>query len=359
MRGQLVAAAVATIVALAIGEVVIRIMRGPPGYVPIIHQEDSLYTPHPARGYTLRPGAHHQYVTPEVNVAMDVSSDGLRDTTVTAARQADYRVLAVGNSFTMGLAVELRDTWSKQLEHLFAERQPSRTVHVLDAGVAGYSPRQIRLRMEELIPLFRPHVVVFEFTTQTFGRMFHPNVPFDGTLARTDVLPGLRMTSGGLLYTPYRTVWLRNLDYWMNQHFQLGAHVLRRASLILGTIPRESPDELNETDPQRINAMMQPALEELSQAHRFSVAHAVSFIVLFANPQRPEGSYSPLERIYNDVVAERCQAEGISYIDLLPTLVRESHGRPVFRTAHDQHWTPAAHALAARTLLDSISHRGP
>jgi hypothetical protein len=105
--------------------------------------------------------------------------------------------------------------------------------------------------------------------------------------------------------------------------------------------------------------MMQPTLEELSQAHRFAVAHAIGFIVLFANPQRPDGSYSPLESIYNEVVAERCRAEGIRSIDLLPTLVRESGGRAIFRTAHDLHWTPAAHALAARALLDSISRHGP
>jgi lysophospholipase L1-like esterase len=359
LRAQLLAAAIAIVVAVAAGEVVMRIARDPPGYFPITHREDSLYAAHPVRGYTLKPGAHHRYVTPEVNVPIDVSSDGLRDTTLAEIQRPDTRILAVGNSFTMGLAVANEDTWSKQLERLLAARDPRHRVHVVNAGVAGYSPRQIRLRMDELLPIVRPQTVIFELTTQTFGRMFHPNVLFAGTLIRADVLPGVRMTSGGLLYTPYHKAWLRNLDYWMNQHFQLGAHVLRRASLILGTIPRESPDELNETDPQRIKAMMQPALEELSQAHRFAVAHAVPFIVLFANLQRPDGSYSPLERIYNDVVAERCRAEGIRYIDLLPTLVRESGGRPFFRTAHDQHWTPAAHALAAHALLDSISHRGP
>jgi lysophospholipase L1-like esterase len=353
MRGQIVAAAIATLVAIAAGEIVMRIARDPPGYFPINHREDSLYAADPARGYTLKPGAHHRYVTPEVNVPIDVSSDGLRDTTLAEIARADTRILAVGNSFTMGLAVANEDTWGKQLERLLAAREPRHRVHVVNAGVAGYSPRQIRLRMEDLLPLVRPRAVVFELTTQTFGRMFHPNVLFAGTLIRADVLPGIRSVPNGLLYSPYKQAWLRSLDYWLNLHLQLGAHILRRGSAIIGAMPRDS---VNEADSAWIRHAMQPALTELSAAHAFAAARHVPFIVLLANPQLPDGSYAPLESRYNEIVIERCRQEGIRYLDMLPALVRESGGRPLFRTVHDQHWTPAAHALAARALRDSIMH---
>ena len=113
-------------------------------------------------------------------------------------------------------------------------------------------------------------------------------------------------------------------------------------------------DSVNEADSAWIRRAMQPALTELSAAHAFAAARHVPFIVLLANPQLPDGSYSPLESFYNSIVIERCRNEAIRYVDLLPTLMREAGGRPMFRTAHDQHWTPAAHALAARALLDSI-----
>ena len=356
MRGQILAAVVATVVALAAGEVVMRIARDPPGYFPINHREDSLYVEHPVRGYTLKPGAHHRYVTPEVNVPIDVSSDGLRDTTLAAIARADVRILAVGNSFTMGLAVANEDTWGKQLERLLNDQHPRRASHVVNAGVAGYSPRQIRERLEELLPAVKPQAVVFEFTTQTFGRMFHPNILSAGTLIRADVLPGIREVPGGLLYSPYRQPWLRKLDYWLNRHFHLGAHLLRRGSTILGAMPKDS---VNESDPAWIRRAMQPALRELSQAHQFVAARHLPFLVLLANPQLPDGSYSPLETLYNGLVIERCRQDGMRYIDMLPTLFRESRGRPIFRTVHDQHWTPAAHALAAKAVLDSISVHGP
>jgi hypothetical protein len=345
---------VSTLVALGIGEVVVRSARDPPGYFPINHREDSLYVDHPVRGYSLKPGARHRYVTPEVDVAMDISSDGLRDTTLAVLQRADYRVLAVGNSFTMGLAVAAQDTWSKQLERLLAERG-RRTVSVVNAGVAGYSPRQIRLRMEELLPIVRPRVVVFELTTQTFGRMFHPNALYGGTLVRSDVLPGLRATEQGLLYSPQRKAWLKSVDYWLNEHFELGAHILGRASLILGIAPRRVPGVLDETVPARIRELMQPTLDEVAAAQHFARAHATRFIVLLANLQRSDGTFPPLESVYNQIVEDFCRQANISYVNPLPELVRQSGGRPIFRTVHDSHWTLPAHAIAARALLDSLA----
>lgn len=358
MRGKLLAALIATLFAVAAGEAAMRLLREPPGYFPINHREDSLYAADPVRGYTLKPGAHHRYVTPEVNVAIDVSSDGLRDTTLAEIQRAPRRILAVGNSFTMGLAVANEDTWGKQLERLLNARNARQNSHVVNAGVAGYSPLQIRQRMEQLLPIVKPRVVIYEFTTQTFGRMFHPNVLYDGTLIRADVLPGIRTVDGGagLLYSPYKQRWLRTVDYWLNRHLQLGAHVLRRAGTMFGFMPRDSVDE---SDPAWIRRAMQPGLEEISAAHRFATQQRVPFLLLLANPQLPDGSYSPLESLYNAIVIERCRRDGIRYIDMLPALVRESRGRPMFRTVHDQHWTPAAHALAAQAVLDSISQHGP
>jgi lysophospholipase L1-like esterase len=352
MRAKLFLALIATIIAIALGEFAVRLVRLPPGYFPIVHQEDSLYVTDSVLGYTLKPGAHHQYVTPEVNVAMDVSSDGLRDTTLAAIRAADYRVLAVGNSFTMGLAVAADSTWSKQLERLLARRNPR--AHVVNAGVAGFSPRQIRLRMEQLWPLVRPQLVIYGFTTETFPRMFRPNVLFGGTIVRSDVLPGLRVVPHGLLYSPYRQAWLRGIDYWLNQHLQLGAHVLRRVSAIIGALPRDTVDESN---PQWIKRAMVPALDELSKAHEFARARRTPFLVLLLNPQLPDGRFSPLDTIYNGQAIARCRRDSIPYVDMLPILMRESGGRPIFRTVHDLHWSAAAHALAARALFDALPRR--
>src|SRR5919198_1486197 len=65
VRLNYLSAASATLLAVAVGEGIVRLARDPPGYFPINHREDSLYAEHAVRGYTLKPGAHHRYITPE------------------------------------------------------------------------------------------------------------------------------------------------------------------------------------------------------------------------------------------------------------------------------------------------------
>ena len=166
-------------------EIVVRAMRDPPGYFPRNPREDPLYVADSVTGYALKPGAHHDYITPELSVAIDISSDGLRDTTARAARNAPVRILSVGDSFTMGLAVEARDTWSKQLERMLTKQLQAPAV-VVNAGVPGYSARQIRQRLARYLPIVAPQVVIYGFTTETFTRMQNSVVLFGGTLVRSD-----------------------------------------------------------------------------------------------------------------------------------------------------------------------------
>jgi hypothetical protein len=344
------------LVLLGGAESVMRAARLPPGYFARNPREDPLYIEHSSRGYTLKPGVHHQYVTPEVNVAINISSDGLRDTTVTFAKKADYRVLSIGDSFTMGLAVAVEDTWSEQLERLLNGRKPHRWASVVNSGVSGYGAHQIRLRLEELLPIVRPNLVVYGFTTETYTRMFHPTVLYGGTLVRSDALPGLRIVGTGLLYSPYQQAWMREIDYWLNQHLQLGAHILSHARRVYEALnPDAVPlDPLASLDATQIRRDMQPALEELAAMHRDVAAQHVPVVVLMINVQREDGTFRPQDTIYNGIVADECHREGLTCIDMLTELRRLASGRPIFRTPHDQHWTPAAHALAAQALLHAI-----
>jgi hypothetical protein len=338
----------AIVIVLVIGEIITRIVSDPPGYIPRNPRMDSLYAPNLTLAYSLRPGTHH-YVTADDSVAIEVSSDGLRDTTIAAAKQAQLRILAVGNSFTTGLGVRADDTWCKQLEQILAERNRRRSVHVVNGGVPRFSPRQIRIREAMLTPVLQPQAIIYELTTQTFGRMYQPYVWFGVTLARLEDTPHLLITRDGLMYTPYHNKWMRKLDIWMNLHFQLGAHLLHRSI--------RRPDVLDESDTTKIRELMKPTLDELSASQSFATDNKTPFIVLLANPQLPDGHFSPLESVYNSIVTEHCRTHGIRCIDLLPALIRESGGRPIFRTPHDAHWTPAAHALAARVLADSLTLR--
>jgi hypothetical protein len=196
---------------------------------------------------------------------------------------------------------------------------------------------------------------VFGLTTETFDRMLHPNVLYAGMLVRSDVRPGLRATTDGLLYSPFHQAWVRNVDFWLNAHFYLGAHLLNRAHLIYESVRGTRSERARSSlDSARVTEHMQPTLHEVSAAHRLAAARNIPFIVLLINPQGTEG-FSAAQEFYNALVKDHCRREGIRFVDPLPELQRQAAGRLIYRTVHDQHWTPAAHAVAAAALLEAIT----
>jgi len=341
---------------VAVAEVVVRLTRSPPGYFPGKPREDPLYVLDPVTGYALKAGAHHDYVTPEVHPSIDISSDGLRDTTAWAARQSPVRILSIGDSFTMGLAVDAKDTWSKQLEGLLRQRL-RKPVVVLNAGVPGYSARQIRLRLERYLPEVAPQIVIYGFTVETFTRMQNPLVFFGGTLVRSDALSGLRVAHGGLLYSPFKQPWLRSLDYWLNEHFELGAHALNKVRRLYDRMHHTEAGVLlasQSLEPLAIQQSMQPALNEMKSMQIDAESSGAHFLVLLINVQTPGGSFRPQDSVYNATAMRACAAFGIACVDLLPALQLEAKGAPVLRTKSDQHWTPLAHRIAADSLMTRL-----
>lgn len=75
-------------------------------------------------------------------VSVDSNSLGFRDREFAVAKAPDeYRILAVGDSFTLGSGVQLEDTWPQVLETLLRARRTG-PVEVINAGFAavGHEP---------------------------------------------------------------------------------------------------------------------------------------------------------------------------------------------------------------------------
>jgi hypothetical protein len=227
---------------------------------------------------------------------------------------------------------------------------------VINAGVPGYSPRQIRQRLEELLPQAEPDLVVFGFVTETFVRMTRPLIFFGGTLVRSDAVANMRLTETGILYSPYSRAWLREADFWLNQHWQLGAHAVARLYAVTHR-PEQSTWQRIGLDPENVRQHMQSSFDELSVSARLAREKGADFVVLLINLQDRGASFGPRQAIYNQVTMQYCARERISCIDPLPELDRAARGQPIFRTPSDQHWSPAAHAIAADALLDFIRTR--
>jgi lysophospholipase L1-like esterase len=92
-----------------------------------------------------------------------ILKDGIRSNGGGEVRDANDSILAVGDSFTFGLAMSDWETWPAQLEKLSGRR-------VINAGVTGYGIDQAFLRARRLLNRYSISTVIFSFIPDDIRR---------------------------------------------------------------------------------------------------------------------------------------------------------------------------------------------
>lgn len=98
---------------------------------------------------------------------------------------------------------------------------------------------------------------------------------------------------------------------------------------------------------------MQPMLREIEALRSDAERWETPLVVLLVNPVERDGTYSSLQRAYNDVLSEFSHARGICCVDPVSSFADVSKGRTM-RLGSDPHWSPAAHDLAAARIVDVL-----
>ncbi len=318
--------------------------------------EDAILLPHADLGYALRPHTDRRWAHDDFDVHIALNERGMRDEPLAAARGAGRRVLAVGDSFTFGIGVEANEAWPARLEaRLNDTLAGTEQAAVLNAGVPGYGARQMRLSMDALLPELEPELVVFGLYANSYWRVGNPYGIHGGTLitrdrvAATELLP-----DGGLVVTAFEPGWLRTIDVWLKRFFHFGAHTL---ALPLGG--RHWPQRAPAPDGREaIAEAYAPALREIREARDLARDRGSTLVVLAIHAQRPDGSFDAREQTYHEILAAFCARHGILFVATLPELQARAAGRAEFRFPTDQHWSPAAHELAAGLVHQKLLAEG-
>ncbi|MFH1761209.1 MAG: hypothetical protein ABIA63_08910 [bacterium] len=92
-----------------------------------------------------------------------------------------FRIMIFGNSTVVGRNVPQNQTLNSHLETILTNRKIN--AEVINAGVQGYSTDQVLLRMQELLPLYKPDLVAYGFcindmpgnsTSRIYGTLLKP-----------------------------------------------------------------------------------------------------------------------------------------------------------------------------------------
>jgi len=322
------------------------------------------YESHPTRGYAVTPGFRATVDTPEYSVTYAFNRAGFRADHEYGPKPAGtFRVLLLGDSFTMGAGVEERDTFARRLEALLRERS-SGPLEVVNTGIPGYGTREESILLAETIDQLAPDLVVLNF--------------FVGNDLADNARPGLLQVIDEELVEReiprgFLPLWVRG---FLSRHSHLYHFLWPYQRMLLGGregMRKEQRNALATYGPtnaptvERIWQASQRWIDEtIAVARKHDVPVAVVLIPdpLQVDEPRFAGMLSNLDlspaeyaRSTPDArLAEIATAAKAPVLDLLPAFERQTDPVSLYFPL-DKHWTAAGHALAAEEMARFLAAR--
>ncbi|MEZ4331768.1 MAG: SGNH/GDSL hydrolase family protein [Myxococcota bacterium] len=335
---------------LLFGEVVVRWLLPPPGFMPFVVAETrGVVESDPGRGYRYASNLSRHIVVPDYEIDFSTNALGMRDVEIDSVPPDRPRWLAVGDSYTQGNGVQSGEAWPKRLQARVAD------LHVFNAGVSAYGLHQIRRTAEVLFPILRPELILVGLYGHGYSRLADPYVVVgDGAgLMRKSLSSHVAITPEGYLLPVFAREPLKTGGVWIDKHWHWMGHLLH---LLLGPrtlgvrpmLPAELPA------PGVLERDMQPMLDELARLDADARRWGVPLVGLLIEPVDEEGRFAPISRRYDEIVAGFARDHRICIVDPKQTLASSGLARAL-RLGGDPHWSPRAHDLAAGALVEALA----
>ncbi|MED6336082.1 MAG: GDSL-type esterase/lipase family protein [Planctomycetota bacterium] len=276
------------------------------------------------------------YFDSEGCVSVRSNSLGLRHEEIGPRSPGDFRVLAIGDSFTFGMGVRQQDTWVKQLESLLGAQHHSQ-VEVINAGLAegAHEPTRYAAWLAETGLSLQPDLVVVGFCLNDIHR----------SVAMAKLAPALR-------------------EPWLGGRSQ----ILLRLQLHLHRRNYErrqarNPELLKEqeaffvTHQGGVWATRSAALVEMKE--RLDQRGIRFLIAILPMMTKLAGDY-PYRRLHAEV-RRFCEEAGIEFVDLLEPMLAFVDGLEDYSETRlwvhptDQHPAPPAHRVFAEGIHRYLS----
>ena len=302
-------------------------------------------------------------------VPLVINEHGHRDDPVELDKpDGTLRVLALGDSFTFGAAVEQGDTYPELLEAILGRRLEM-PVEVINAGVGGWNPLQYANYFEHRGRLFAPDIVVVGLFVgnDVYSAAQGPDQGQTAVLGRrvpkTEAKAPITTAKVFLYENSHLARWIMN---WQSQAVMRNEHRLERkhcgdfteellrVQWFRGrthTIPDATRKELLEAN-----------LGHLFRIQEIAARDGIPVIVAIfpdenqVNP-RLRGwlvktrAYEKLDLdLPQPLLRNPLRANGIPVVDLLPAF--RADPRCLF--LNDTHWTAEGHLLVAQQLTPAI-----
>jgi lysophospholipase L1-like esterase len=138
--------------------------------------------PHEEAIFMLKPKEPGRYLMHQddqaiAEVPIQISIQGLRNEYVPEKTPGEFRILLLGDSFTMGHGLHDDETFAHLLQQKLDRGFPRKKFRVINGGVGGYAPWQERVLLNERGFIHEPDLVILQ--------LFPPN-DVEGSTAQTN-----------------------------------------------------------------------------------------------------------------------------------------------------------------------------
>ena len=160
-RARAILLFISLVLSLATAEAALRILGIG---APVVREGSggfTFFTHHPRLGWDLVPGARDRLKTPEMDVEIRITEQGLRSHRLLSPTPDPgvRRIVVIGDSFSFGHGVEVEEAWPARLEGLLGKKL-SVPVEVANLSVTGYGTDQQLLRFEDRGIDLKPDAVI-------------------------------------------------------------------------------------------------------------------------------------------------------------------------------------------------------
>lgn len=325
--------------------------------------------------HRLAPNTYTQYRTPDYLYTQRVNALGLRGRDVRPERRVGtYRILVLGDSFTMGKGVSDDETFSAVLEARLNGQRGGGTMpdsfEVINAGVDSYSPILSFLQLTRLGELLSPDMVILNFDMSDLVQE---------SVYRSAAVHDEHGEIIGISSSAYD---LRNqldtggaIRKWIDENLYLSRLVLfsvenwaasRTDLTVRNTVAVANPELLRHTladDDEDRTEQWERVYESILKIRDYCDRHDIAFLMTTypwghqVSPQEwrngrivflPEAVALSSRSL--DELTRFAAAEGIVLLDLFPAF-RAYDGPEKLYYDTDMHWTRTGHEVMASELL--------
>jgi peptidoglycan/LPS O-acetylase OafA/YrhL len=314
---------------------------------------------HPTRAYGLKPNLDILLKYNNYRYRLQTNSEGLASPEIAVQRpsQNTLRVLIAGDAFSMPEGMGYQSAYPHLLEERLSVALSPTPVQVINGGVTGYGPNESLPQIAELVPVYRPDIVIYQFFINEWEEV---NLSREERLINIGLISG-RSRMEELIFGSQLLAYGKKYERQLREFMKGKDSSYRYQKSLLRFYQKDNALYKNENTLRKLNDVLSAMKNTCREYH-------AKFLIVFVPGQAVVSApkdvvYFPRKADLADTLvydlklplkktAALAAELAIPLTDLTPAL-KNHPAQPVYFPA-SWHWNQEGHRVAAEVIFEAL-----